>query len=115
MGRCECWRCARCGALSRHWRGYLRFAQVGRDWRPVCEDQLACRGRREAPPEGEVWLDIQDCCQGADDDEAGALAQAEPERANILCADGLVWCFDCKPVGIVASAPSGEACNGCGE
>lgn len=67
----SCWRCARCRALTRTWRGHMRFAPVGGSHRPVCEDRVACRERARGPRE-ERWLDGSDQLPARQRRRAGA-------------------------------------------
>jgi len=115
MGSCQSWRCQRCGALTRTWRGHMHFDQVRGRWSPVCDDALGCKARAKDPPEGEFWLDTEDGKDALLRSEPEPVAQAQEEYTNLEGTDGRAWCFDCKPVGMAAVGPSEEPCNACGD
>jgi hypothetical protein len=93
----------------------MRFASVGGKWRPTCADALACKGREKDPPGGEFWLDAKDCPPADPEPEAAPVVGVNPTFSNLFGEDGLVYCFDCKPVGMAAVEPAEEACSVCGE
>lgn len=77
----SCIMCARCGALTRTWNGFMRFRLFKGQHRPTCLDEAACRARgteyqwKPGGQQKEFWLD------GSDEDRSvGPRPRKRAER-----------------------------------